>query len=552
MIHPTAARALEAEATAVARVRAYLFLAIWPMLLLSQLTLAQEFRVQIVSSRLQSNASQPIARKPLSRLVAVDLDAYVEGALAGEASVLKNGAALQAMAILVRTWAWRYQGRHQAQGFDFCALTHCQVFRLPDDRDGRYPLAIIDAVSSTRNQVLQYHGQLADPYFTADCGGVTESAANLWPDRDFPYLPSVPDPYCAASRHSNWQREIPLERLAPILRDELGLPLRGPVRDLAVGSRDSSGRAFGLEVLADATFSVDANQLRYAVGRQLGWDILKSNLYTIERHGDTVVFRGHGLGHGVGLCQAGADAMAGLGIGYEQILAYYFPGTMLAEITPRLAPPFRRASPCRSNPDPIASSEHFELAYPGNQTPWVSRTLNQLESWRRVLAEQADLGAGRIRVRTWDTTAEYIRATGEPGWVGGSSDGQSIFLQPLRTLTGKGILNSTLRHELTHVAVHRVRPQGVPEWFEEGLVLYLTGEHVDQSAQYNRAGRTLGEALARPQSAAEMRSAFARAASLVRQLAAQRGQNGLWQVLEHPSADDLKWLRSEAANSLAP
>ena len=552
MIRLTVPDALEVRATSVARVWAYLCRAIWPMLVLSRLTLAQEFRVQIVPSTLHSSASRPTAREPLARLVTVDLDAYVEGALAGEASVLKNGAALQAMAILVRTWAWRYQGRHHAQGFDFCSLTHCQVFRLPSDSHGVYPPAIMDAVSRTRNQVLRYHDQLADPYFTADCGGVTESAANLWPDRDLPYLPSVPDPYCAASRHSDWQREIFLDRLASILRDELRLPLRGPVRSLTVAARDSSGRARALEVLADARLSVDANQFRYVVGRQLGWDILKSNLYTIERSGDSVVFRGHGLGHGVGLCQAGADAMAGLSVGYEQILAHYFPGTTVAEIALRVASPLRGTSPSKSNPDPIASSEHFELAHPDAQKAWVSRTLNQLESWRRVLAGHADLGSGRIRVQTWDTTEQYIRATGEPGWVGGSSDGQSIFLQPLRTLAGKGILESTLRHELTHVAVHRVRAQGVSEWFEEGLVLYLTGEHVDQSAPCNRAGRTLGKALARPQSTAEMHAAYARAVGLVLQLAARRGQNGLWQVLEHPSAGDLRWLKSEEANSLAP
>ena len=138
MIRLTVPGALEVRATSVARVWAYLCRAIWPMLVLSRLTLAQEFRVQIVPSTLHSSASRPTARQPLSRLVTVDLDAYVEGALAGEASVLKNGAALQAMAILVRTWAWRYQGRHHAQGFDFCSLTHCQVFRLPSDSHGVY------------------------------------------------------------------------------------------------------------------------------------------------------------------------------------------------------------------------------------------------------------------------------------------------------------------------------------------------------------------------------------------------------------------------------
>jgi stage II sporulation protein D len=446
------------------------------------------------------------------------------------------------MAVLARTWALRYRGRHRTEGYDFCSLTHCQVFRLPGGPERRYSQAIIDAVLSTQNRVLEYHAQLADPYFTADCGGASESAADLWPDRNLPYLASAPDPYCAASPHFSWQRTIPLERLDVVLRDKLGLPIRSPVRSLTVASRDPSGRARALTVLAGDQVTIDANQFRYAVGRKLGWDTLKSNLYTVERRGETVVFNGRGLGHGVGLCQAGADAMAGLGASYQEILTHYFPGATVEELP---AKPKRQA-------DPITASEHFELAYPEAQQPWVSRTLSQLESWRRVLPEQAVPGADRVRVETWDTSADFIRATGEPGWAAGSSDGRSIFLQPLATLAAKGILNSTLRHELTHVALHRLRAPGVPEWFEEGFVLYLTGERVSSEARRSVGGRSLGDALARPNSQEEMRAAYARGAQLVRRLVEQRGLKAPWQVLEHPAPIDLEWLKSEEGKPLAP
>ncbi|MEJ2010125.1 MAG: hypothetical protein P8Z30_18550, partial [Acidobacteriota bacterium] len=369
-----------------------------------------------------------------------------------------------------------------------------------------------------------------------------EAAANLWPDRGQPYLVSVPDPYCAASVHSNWQRKIPLDRVARVLRDGMGLRVRSPVRNLTVASRDSSGRVHMLEVLAGSSFEIVANQFRYAVGRELGWDILKSNLYTIERNGNTLVFNGRGLGHGVGLCQAGADAMAGLGIGYKEILAHYFPGTSVVKYA---------AAP-KSDSDPVASSEHFELEYPEAQKPWVSRTLNQLESWRRFLKQFASPGTRRVQVETWNTTAEFIRATGEPGWVAGSSDGKSIYLQPLATLAAKGILISTLRHELTHLTLHRLRAPGVPEWFEEGFVLYLTDEPINKGVRARASGRTLGQALARPRSAPEMHIAYAKAALLVRQFAEQHGPMALWQVLEHPTPGDLKWLRSEEATPLAP
>jgi len=536
---------LKPELVAIVSRRAFLIGAICILSLAPQPAWAQEFRVEILSPTDKRNAAGGATREPLSRPVAItaDLDTYVEGVLAGEASVLRNRAALQVMAVVARTWALRYRGHHRAQGFDFCSLTHCQVFRMPDGR--KYPPALIDAVLSTRNQVLQYRGRLADPYFTADCGGVTESAADLWPDRDLPYLQSASDPYCAANAHSSWQRKIPLDRVAAILRDELRLPVRGPVRGLGVTSRDSSGRARTLEVLAEDQISIDANEFRYAVGRRLGWDTLKSNLFSVALSEDTLVFKGRGLGHGVGLCQAGADAMAGLGLNYEKILARYFPGTTVGEFS-------EVAGDANAGPDPIASSEHFELTYPKAQQAWVNRALNQLEQWRAVLAGHASPDVGRIRVETWNTTAEFIRATGEPGWAAGSSDGQSIFLQPLATLAGQAILDCTLRHELTHLTLSRLRAPGVPEWFEEGFVLYLTGERLNDGAHPNLAGHTLGEAVARARSAAEMHAAYARAALLVGQLAARRGPNGLWLVLQHPSSDDLKWLTSEERKPLTP
>ena len=197
------------RAAGSASLGAMLFRALVLLALVSHCGWAQEFRVRMVSPARRSAAS-PTAGKLGSSQINVDLDAYVEGVLAGEAAVLKERAALEAMAIVARTWALRYRGRHGAQGFDFCNLTHCQVFRRPAESSGRYAGSIREAVSSTRNRVLEYRGQLADVYFSADCGGREESAGNVWPDRGAPYLPSQADPYCRASPHADWQREIGL------------------------------------------------------------------------------------------------------------------------------------------------------------------------------------------------------------------------------------------------------------------------------------------------------------------------------------------------------
>ena len=140
----------------------------------------------------------------------------------------------------------------------------------------------------------------------------------------------------------------------------------------------------------------------------------------------------------------------------------------------------------------------------------------------------------RIRVETWETTPEFIRATGQPGWAAASNDGQSIALQPLAKLKRKGILQSTLRHEVAHLVIHRRRAPGVPQWFEEGLVLYLTGEQINAAPVHDFAGRSLEQAVTRPRSEAEMKAAYAAALAKVRALARQRGEAALWQMLEHP------------------
>jgi stage II sporulation protein D len=464
------------------------------------------------------------------RIVArVDLETYVAGVLAGEGATLRSPPAVAAMAVVARTWALRSRGRHRAQGFDFCSLTHCQFFRPPLDLQGKPSPALTAALRETDGLVLKYDGELIEPFYTGNCGGVTEAAADVWPDRAAPYLPSVKDPYCARSQQSSWQRELPLTTVSGILRERLGVSLHSTLRELMVEERTESGRARTLRVVGGSPARIDANRFRYVLNRQLGWNTLKSNLYTIERRGDRLLFQGRGLGHGVGLCQAGAEQMGQMGIAYQKILAQYFPGAVLAALQAPLAPQ-------------ILSSEHFELVFPPGQQPWVSEALQALEAARRTLGKRARLLPAHVRVRTWETTEEFIRASGQPGWVAASNDGRAIALQPLRTLARRGILASTLRHEVTHLAVHKLRAPEVPRWYEEGLVLYLTGERVNASAAGGSTGRSLEESVSRPRSEAEMKAAYARALERVRGLARRRGPGALWQVLEHPGAEDVRWL----------
>ena len=486
------------------------------------------------------------SRTGLLLIMPTDLESYVAGVLAGEAATFHSSAGREAMAILARTWAIRWRGRHQAQGFDFCSLTHCQAFRPTDLGVVREPPPQVgsadlpskvrgfSAVLETRGQVLQFRGETIDPYFSADCGGMTEAAGNVWPDRAQPYLISFRDPYCAGSEHASWRRELSLKETEEILRTDMRVPLAGLPTRVSIVKTDSSGRAQILLVEAGMEWQVDANEFRYAANRRLGWATLKSNLYTLEQRGGSLIFTGRGLGHGVGLCQAGADAMGRLGRSAPEILAFYFPGTSVALLGDAPA-------------DRVASSEHFEISFPATQQEWAPQTLETLEhAWGELRSRIAQIGGpsssadpdligSRVRVRTFPTTSAFVRATGQPGWSAAANDGESIALQPLGLLERKGILESTLRHELTHLIVHRARASSVPHWYEEGLVLYLTHQQVESVHSRLPSGRNLEDAISNPRSEAEMRAAYALALERVRKIAAQRGEAALWRMLQDPS-----------------
>lgn len=460
----------------------------------------------------------------------VELETYVTGVLRGESGILKSPAALQAMAVVARTWALRWRGRHRHEGFDFCSLTHCQVFDPPPPISIQSPDDISRAAQATDGKVLKFNGQLIDVYFSADCGGLTEAAQNIWPDRAAPYLSTMKDPYCVASEHSSWQQTIPLDTVGKILRENMGVPLDGPLLDVKIENRDNSGRARTLRLEGGSARRVDANEFRYTVNRQLGWNTLKSNLYRLERRKNALVFNGRGLGHGVGLCQAGAERMGQLGISGNKILATYFPGTALADTSPV------------AESDPILSSEHFTLAFPDSQQSWADKTLDGLEVARRDLESHLGEFPAKVKVETFATTADFVRASGLPGWAAASTDGKSILLQPLSTLKRKGILDSTLRHELGHLAIHRLRSPKVPRWFEEGMVLFLTGEKVAPTSPPDLGGRDLEQCISHPRSEAEMKAAYSVALNRVAGLAGEHGQAALWKTLESPSENDLHWL----------
>jgi stage II sporulation protein D len=235
------------------------------------------------------------SRESLSIVATIPLEDYVAAVLAGEAGGFKNAESLKAMAVVVRTYAIHFKGRHDAENFDACDSTHCQDLRL-SFINGRMKAA----ADATAGELLWYNGETAATYYHSDCGGTTEQGGLLQHSANVAYLPVHTDAYCIRNGGRTWRSEITRADLIRALRDAQ-LTQQTSVDDVAVIARTQSGRAKRVRLRGSSTVELSAEVFRLAVGRSLGWTKIRSDLYQVSSSGDSFVFSGRGAGHGVGL-----------------------------------------------------------------------------------------------------------------------------------------------------------------------------------------------------------------------------------------------------------
>ena len=276
----------------------------------------------------------------------LSLEDYVLGVTSAEASTEDQAAALEAQAITTRTFAVKNLGRHASDGYDFCSLTHCELYkRIEGDAATPPSLQIIRrAVATTAGKVLRDDsGRLVDAYFSAACGGVTANIQSLWGVPAPSYLRGVRDDYCATGSQRNWTEEISRARLAEALASDQRSDVGRVLNEVIVSKRDPTGRAELVSLEGARRRQLRGWEFKIIVGRALGWSVLKSSRFEVSRRGDSFFFRGSGFGHGLGLCQQGAHVMARRGMSSRQILDHYFPGTRVGEESGPSAEPKRMA-----------------------------------------------------------------------------------------------------------------------------------------------------------------------------------------------------------------
>ena len=257
------------------------------------------------------------------------LEEYIASVVSGEVSDLSDPEAYKAQAVAARTYTLKHVTNHSGEGYSLCDSTHCQLYTgsasvRPKARS---------AAEATSGQLLVYKGVPAETYYHAICGGKTADMASVWPFESKPYLVSVKDgpparPYCSIAPGFVWKTKIYFTGLTRLAR-QAGWLVRDENADgLRITSWGPSGRAETLEIRTQRRkVSVSATDFYHGVGRRAGWRAVRSSWFSVSQGKDYVFLDGRGSGHGVGLCQWGAEGMGRKGFTYREILKHYSPGT---------------------------------------------------------------------------------------------------------------------------------------------------------------------------------------------------------------------------------
>lgn len=243
-----------------------------------------------------------------------DIEPYIAGVVKSEGGSGKSIEYFKTQAVIARTYMYKYFDKHSHDRYNLCDDTHCQAFNgITADT------IIVQAALETNGLViLGPDSTLIISAFHSNCGGETSPSEDVWLTGQ-PYLKKVVDPYCLSSRNATWKKSIPLSDWTGYLKK---MGYSGSQGDISLLNFSQLSRA---EDYRSGTFTLPLRQVRTDLN-------LRSAFFSLSVEGDSVVLKGRGYGHGVGLCQEGAMVMASKGFDYKQIIDFYYTGVRITDI----------------------------------------------------------------------------------------------------------------------------------------------------------------------------------------------------------------------------
>lgn len=260
----------------------------------------------------------------------MSLEEYLWGVVAAEMPASFEEEALKAQTVAARTY-WASVSRDKHAPADICGDSGCcqayisrqEAMANWGDAGVENAARITRAVAGTDGLILTYEGQPIQAAYFSSAPGRTADAVAVWGNA-VPYLVSVPSP--EGEEVPNWKAEARLtgEQFKALVTAQYpAADLSGPAEGwLCNFVTEDSGLVRQVSV---GGVELTGGQLRKLLG-------LRSACFSVSVEGDSVVFQTTGYGHGVGMSQYGANALAKQGKGFREILSWYYTGVQVTQM----------------------------------------------------------------------------------------------------------------------------------------------------------------------------------------------------------------------------
>lgn len=265
----------------------------------------------------------------------LEIDQYLYGVVSSEMPANFEIQALKAQAVVARTYTI-YQiinNSSKHENADICDNSACcqawitkeeRIARwTPEEAEGNWN-KIVEAVDSTKRKIITYNGAPINAFFHANSGGTTESSLNIWGGIDYPYLKSVEtageDGYTQYSSEVVLSQEELLQKIKEKYEDcEIDYSQENCIQILEY---TTSGR---VKTIKFGNKEIAGTEARTLLG-------LKSTNFTYSIIDGKIIFSVTGYGHGVGMSQTGADALAKGGSNFEEIINHFYTDVKITDI----------------------------------------------------------------------------------------------------------------------------------------------------------------------------------------------------------------------------
>lgn len=246
----------------------------------------------------------------------IPLEEYLVNVVGAEVPALFDMEALKSQAVASRTFAlYQENTRGYVTTTDQAYNSLEELQKKWQDNYYTYLKRITDAVNMTKNQVITYNKKLIKSYFYAMSNGYTTTSLSVF-NETLPYLNTIMP---TADNETNTKFKVTKK----VSKDEFCKTLNIACAVLTINNiiTDYSNR---IETISINKKTYTGIEIRKAFN-------LRSTDFTITVENNDIIFTTKGYGHGVGMSQYGANAMAKEGSNYKDILEYYYQGVTIEE-----------------------------------------------------------------------------------------------------------------------------------------------------------------------------------------------------------------------------